>query len=91
MTEEAKIAEVDLDGKSFLVGDYVANDAGSVIGAASAPFGTLQASVDGGETWIDVDATWDGKGSLDEHRQKEFAKIKQPGFGNLGKANSDGK
>ena len=30
---------------------------------------------------IDVDATWDGTGSLDEHRQKEFAKIKEPGFG----------
>ena len=30
---------------------------------------------------IDVDATWDGEGSLDEHRQREFAKLKQPGFG----------
>lgn len=30
---------------------------------------------------IDVDATWDGEGSLDEHRQKEFAKLQQPGFG----------
>lgn len=30
---------------------------------------------------IDVDKTWDGKGSLDEHRQKEFEKIKQRGFG----------
>jgi hypothetical protein len=39
---------------------------------------------------VDVDATWDGKGSLDEHRQKEFAKIKQPGFGDLGKVKSDG-
>lgn len=33
------------------------------------------------ETPIDVDATWDGTGSLDDHRQKEFAKIEQPGFG----------
>jgi hypothetical protein len=40
---------------------------------------------------VDVDATWDGKGSLDEHRQNEFAKIKQPGFGDLGKVKSDGK
>lgn len=40
---------------------------------------------------VDVDATWDGEGSLDEHRQKEFAKIKQPGFGDLGKVKSDGK
>ena len=30
---------------------------------------------------IDVDATWDGTGSLDDHRHKEFAKIKQAGFG----------
>lgn len=30
---------------------------------------------------IDVDATWDGKGSLDDHRQAEFAKLKQSGFG----------
>ncbi len=29
----------------------------------------------------DVDASWDGKGSLDEHRQAAFAKLKQPGFG----------
>ena len=39
---------------------------------------------------VDVDATWDGKGSLDEHRQKEFAKIKQPGFGSAGKVKADG-
>ena len=39
---------------------------------------------------VDVDASWDGKGSLDDHRQKELAKIKQPGFGNAGKANTDG-
>ena len=30
---------------------------------------------------IDVDATWDGTGSLDDHRQAEFAKIKESGFG----------
>ena len=30
---------------------------------------------------IDVDKSWDGTGSLDDHRQQEFAKIKQPGFG----------
>lgn len=29
----------------------------------------------------DVDATWDGTGSLDEHRQKAFAELQQPGFG----------
>jgi hypothetical protein len=29
----------------------------------------------------DVDATWDGKGSLDDHRQKAFAQMQQPGFG----------
>ena len=39
---------------------------------------------------VDVDASWDGKGSLDEHRQKELAKVKQPGFGDAGKAKSDG-
>lgn len=38
----------------------------------------------------DVDASWDGKGSLDEHRQKELAKVKQPGFGDAGKAKSNG-
>lgn len=31
----------------------------------------------------DVDKTWDGTIPLDEHRQKEFAKIQQPGFGEL--------
>lgn len=31
---------------------------------------------------IDVDATWDpAKGSLDDHRQAEFAKIEQVPFG----------
>ena len=39
---------------------------------------------------VDVDATWDGKGSLDEHRQKELAKIKQPGFGDAGKVKANG-
>ena len=39
---------------------------------------------------IDVDATWDNKGSLDDHRQQEFAKITQPGFGNAGKVKTDG-
>jgi len=39
---------------------------------------------------VDVDASWDGKGSLDEHRHKAFAKIKQPGFGDLGKVKTDG-
>lgn len=33
------------------------------------------------ENIVDVDATWDGKGSLDEHRQKTFAEMTQPGFG----------
>lgn len=39
---------------------------------------------------IDVDATWDGKGSLDEHRQQAFANITQPGFGDSGKVKPDG-
>lgn len=38
----------------------------------------------------DVDASWDGKGSLDDHRQQSFAKIKQPGFGAAGKVKADG-
>jgi len=36
---------------------------------------------------IDVDQSWDGKGSLDDHRQKEFAKLKQNGFGAKAKQN----
>jgi len=39
---------------------------------------------------VDVDTSWDGTGSLDEHRQREFAKIKQPGFGDAGKVKTDG-
>ena len=40
---------------------------------------------------IDVDASWDPEEcSLDEHRQKEFARIKQPGFGSAGKVKADG-
>lgn len=39
---------------------------------------------------VDVDASWDGKGSLDEHRQKELAKLKQLGFGEAGKVKSNG-
>ncbi|HRA89169.1 MAG TPA: hypothetical protein PK992_13890 [Planctomycetaceae bacterium] len=35
---------------------------------------------------IDVDATWDGKGSLDEHRQKAFEAIEQDGFGSQSKS-----
>lgn len=38
----------------------------------------------------DADASWNGKGSLDEHRQKEFQKMKQPGFGDAGKAKING-
>lgn len=58
----------------------------------SAPAFKLETSIDGGKTWVDVDASWKPEEcSLDEHRQKEFAKIKQPGFGNLGKVKSDGK
>ena len=34
---------------------------------------------------IDVDATWDGKGSLDDHRQKAFKTIKEVGFGQQAK------
>ncbi len=30
---------------------------------------------------IDVDASWDGTGSLDEHREKALKQIEQPGFG----------
>jgi hypothetical protein len=30
---------------------------------------------------IDVDATWNGEGSLDAHREAELKKIQQPGFG----------
>ena len=33
------------------------------------------------ENNIDVDATWDGKGSLDDHRKAAFETIKQAGFG----------
>ena len=33
----------------------------------------------------DVDASWDGKGTLDDHRQKAFETIEQPGFGDAGK------
>lgn len=29
----------------------------------------------------DIDASWDGKGSLDAHREKVLATLKQPGFG----------
>jgi hypothetical protein len=32
----------------------------------------------------DVDASWDGTGSLDNHRQAAFEKLKQPGFGRKG-------
>jgi hypothetical protein len=39
---------------------------------------------------VDVDATWDGKDSLDDHRQKQFKTITQPGFGDAGKVNSNG-
>lgn len=39
---------------------------------------------------VDVDSTWDGKSSLDEHRQRQFAKITQPGFGDAGKVKIDG-
>ncbi len=30
---------------------------------------------------IDVDATWNGEGSLDAHREAELKKIQQLGFG----------
>jgi len=34
---------------------------------------------------IDVDKTWDGTGSLDDHRTKALKEIEQPGFGDAGK------
>jgi len=71
MTEERTIVEVDIEGKPFIVGDFVAE----------------QPPVKP----VDVDASWDGKGSLDDHRQKELAKITQPGFGDAGKVKLDGK
>ena len=30
---------------------------------------------------IDIDASWDGKGSLDDHRTKVMETLEQPGFG----------
>ena len=36
---------------------------------------------------IDVDQSWDGQGSLDDHRQKEFATLKENGFGEQAKKN----
>lgn len=41
-------------------------------------------------TPVDIDASWDGKTSLDEHRQQQLATVKQPGFGNAGKAKANG-
>lgn len=34
---------------------------------------------------IDIDATWSGEGSLDEHRQNALKDLKQPGFGGASK------
>ena len=39
---------------------------------------------------VDVDENWDGKSSLDEHRQQQFKTITQPGFGDAGKVKTDG-
>ncbi len=36
---------------------------------------------------IDVDKSWDGTGSLDEHRQKAFATLNENGFGAKAKTN----
>jgi hypothetical protein len=33
---------------------------------------------------VDVDATWDGEGSLDDHRQQALKEITEPGFGREG-------
>ena len=30
---------------------------------------------------IDIDASWDGTGSLDDHRMKVMETLEQPGFG----------
>ena len=38
----------------------------------------------------DIDASWDGKGSLDDHRQQVLKKVKEPGFGSSGKVKTDG-
>jgi len=39
----------------------------------------------------DIDASWDGKGSLDDHRQKALKQVKELGFGAARKANTDGR
>lgn len=38
---------------------------------------------------IDVDRSWTGEGSLDEHRTKALQDVKEPGFGRE-KAKTDG-
>jgi hypothetical protein len=58
----------------------------------------LEFSSDGGTTRSpekpvdvnDIDASWDGKGSLDDHRQKALKEVKELGFGAARKANTDG-
>lgn len=38
----------------------------------------------------DVDASWNGEGSLDDHRAKAFKEVVQPGFGAAGKVKTNG-
>ena len=37
----------------------------------------------------DVDASWNGEGSLDAHREAALAKLKQPGFGDASKPKTE--
>lgn len=84
MTEETTGVRV-----SNLIPEII-EPSGATFAVVNPPVPVIEVSHDGGKTWVDVDASWDGTGSLDDHRAKVFKEIKQPGFGAAGKVNADG-
>ena len=70
---QAKLTELNLDPESEDAVEYQAT-----IRALEAMFAAEYETV---KNSGDIDALWDGTGSLDAHREKILATVKQPGFG----------
>jgi hypothetical protein len=77
----AKLAEYDAESEDFA--EYSAT-----IRQMESQFESMKKEA---EKSPDIDASWTGETTLDEHRQARMTSIKQPGFGDAGKAKSDGK
>lgn len=76
----AKLIEYDAESEDFA--EYSAT-----VRQMESRFETMKKEA---EKSSDIDVSWTGETTLDEHRQLRLKDVKQPGFGDAGKAKSDG-